>query len=101
MKFSTRADVEAPAEEVFSAFADFPRFVRLAEVLGVALDVGVELRRGERPADHVAFQLGHVHAVRGEPAHRLVERGGDVAHLEDEAGDHAVSPRRSCPARAP
>jgi hypothetical protein len=34
MKFSTRADVDAPAEEAFAAFADFPRYVRLAEKRG-------------------------------------------------------------------
>jgi hypothetical protein len=34
MKFSTRADVDAPAEDAFAAFADFPRYVRLAEARG-------------------------------------------------------------------
>src|ERR1700751_2801817 len=56
-------------------------------VLGMALDIGVELRRGEVPADHVALELGHVDAVGGEAAERLVERGRHVAHVEDEGGD--------------
>ena len=34
MKFSTRADVDATAEDTFAAFADFPRYVRLAERRG-------------------------------------------------------------------
>jgi hypothetical protein len=34
MKFSTRCDVNAPAEETFAAFADFQRYVRLAEKRG-------------------------------------------------------------------
>ncbi len=59
-------------------------------ILWVALDIRVELRRGERPADHIAFQLGHVDAIRGKTAHRLVQGGGDVAHLKDERGHHAV-----------
>ena len=47
---------------------------------GMALDIGVELGRGERAADHVAFELGHVDAVGGEAAQRLVERRRHVAH---------------------
>ena len=44
--------------------------------------------------DHVALQLGHVDAVGREPAQRLVERGRQVAHVEDEArDDRAVAPR--------
>ncbi len=60
----------------------------------MALDVGVELRRGELPIHHVALQLDHVHAVRGEAAHRLVERGGDVADAEDEGGLGVRAARR-------
>ena len=56
-----------------------------AAVVGVALDVGVELRGEEIAFDHVAFELGHVDAVGGEPAERLVERGRHVAHAEHEA----------------
>ena len=56
-------------------------------VVRVALDVGVELRGEEVAADHVALELGHVDAVGGEAAHRLVERGRHVAHAEHEGGD--------------
>ncbi len=55
-------------------------------LVGVALDVGVELRRGEGAAEHVALELGHVDAVGREAAHRLVERRRDVADAEDEGG---------------
>ena len=44
-------------------------------VLGMAVDVGIELRGEEIAVDHVAFELGHVDAVGGKTAHRLVERG--------------------------
>jgi hypothetical protein len=37
MRFSARADVDAPAEEAFAAFADFPRYVRLAEERGATV----------------------------------------------------------------
>src|SRR6202011_6173692 len=56
-------------------------------VLGMAIDVGVELRGEEIAVDHVAFQLRHVDAVGGEAAHCLVERGGKVAHPENKRGD--------------
>ncbi len=39
MRFSTRVDVSAPAEQTFAAFADFPRFVRLAEARGAVVTV--------------------------------------------------------------
>ena len=39
MKLSTRADVDAPAEAAFDAFADFPRFVRMAEGRGATVDL--------------------------------------------------------------
>jgi hypothetical protein len=39
MKFSTRADVDAPPEVAFDAFADFPRFVRLAQARGATVDL--------------------------------------------------------------
>lgn len=38
MKFSTRANVHAPMETTFSAFADFPRYVRLAEKRGARVE---------------------------------------------------------------
>src|SRR5258708_39855750 len=44
-------------------------------VVGMALDVGIELRGEEIATDHVALELGHVDAVGGEAAQRLVERG--------------------------
>src|SRR6202790_989871 len=56
-------------------------------VLGMALDVGVKLRGEEIAVDHVAFELGHVDAVGGKAAHRLVERGGQIAYPEDKGGD--------------
>src|SRR3954471_18433106 len=37
-------------------------------VVGMGFDIGIELRRSERAADHVAFQLGHVDAVCCEAA---------------------------------
>jgi peptidoglycan hydrolase-like protein with peptidoglycan-binding domain len=55
-------------------------------VVGVALDLGVELGGVEAAADQVALQLGHVDAVGGEAAHRLVQRRRHVAHPEHEAG---------------
>src|SRR5436190_23826322 len=53
-----------------------------AAVVGMAVDIGVELGREEFAVDHVAFQLRHIDAVGGETAERLVERGGKVAHPE-------------------
>jgi hypothetical protein len=38
MKFSTRVDVAASAEETFAAFADFPRYVRMAEARGAKVE---------------------------------------------------------------
>src|SRR5882672_354976 len=58
-----------------------------ALVLGMAIDVGIELRGGEFAVDHVAFQFRHVDAVGSETAERLVERGGQVAHPENKSGD--------------
>ena len=66
-----------------------------AGVVGMALDIGIELGGRERAFQHVAFELGHVHAVGGEAAQRLVERRRNVAHLEHEGGEHrAVAARR-------
>ena len=58
-----------------------------ALVVGMAIDIGIELRGEEIAVDHVAFELGHVDAVGGKAAHRLVERRRHVAHAEDEGGD--------------
>src|SRR5437899_3850658 len=60
---------------------------REAAVVGMAVDVGVKLRSEEIAVDHVALELGHVDAVGGEPAERLVERGGQVAHPENKSRD--------------
>src|SRR5436305_10985435 len=46
---------------------------RQAPVVGVTVDVGVKLRGEEVAVDHVAFELGHVDAVGGEAAQRLVK----------------------------
>jgi hypothetical protein len=48
VKFSTRVDVEAPAEDTFAAFADFPRYVRMAKARGARVEV--------LPAPHFAFR---------------------------------------------
>jgi hypothetical protein len=54
----------------------------------MALDVGIELGGEKLPADLIAFQLGHVDAVGGKPAHRLVECSRDVADPEHEGRNH-------------
>jgi uncharacterized protein YndB with AHSA1/START domain len=38
MKFSAHADVAAPVEETFAAFADFPRYVRMGEARGAKVE---------------------------------------------------------------
>jgi hypothetical protein len=48
VKFSTQVDVEAPAEDTFAAFADFSRYVRLAEARGARVEV--------LPARHFAWR---------------------------------------------
>src|SRR5690625_968928 len=60
---------------------------RERSVVGMRFDVGEELRREEQPADHVALQLGHVDTVGGESAERLVQRGRNVAYVENERRD--------------
>ena len=45
-------------------------------------------------ADHVALQLGHVDAVGREAAERLVERGGNILHLEHEGRHQRPRDRR-------
>src|SRR5437868_5868343 len=62
------------------------------------LNIGIELGRRESPAQHITLELGHVDAVSGEAAERLVERGRNVAHLEDEGG-HDLAAARLGPAR--
>ena len=58
------------------------------------VDLGQELGGREVPADHVALQLGHVDPVGGEAAECLVERRGQVAHVEDERRHHRPVARR-------
>ena len=53
----------------------------------MAFDVGIELRGRKLALDLVRFELGHVHAVGCEAAHRLVQRRGNVPYTEDEGGD--------------
>ena len=65
-------------------------------VFGMALDIDQELGRGEIAVDHVAFELGHVDAIGGEAAERLVERRRHVFHAEDEGGQHRRR-RRAAP----
>jgi uncharacterized protein YndB with AHSA1/START domain len=72
MKFSTRADVEAPAEEVFAAFADFPRFVRLAE------------KRGARVEARAAAVFGW--AARFDWNGKARELQGEVVRLDPPRG---------------
>jgi hypothetical protein len=57
----------------------------------VTLDIGVELGGEEMPADLVGLKLGHVDAVGGKSAQRLVERRRDVAHPKQECGDHQTA----------
>jgi hypothetical protein len=87
-RFAARIDAENA--HLASRRTQFLQRVLHARIVGMALDVGVEQRRGEG-AELVALQLGHVDAVGGEAAHRLVERGRHVAHAEDEGGHHPAS----------
>src|SRR5271166_3919626 len=63
-------------------------------IVGVAVDVGEELGGGKLTALHVAFELGHIDAVGGEAAKRLVEGGRHVAHPEDKSRHHRAIARR-------
>src|SRR3954447_9156873 len=53
-------------------------------LVGVALDLGVEATGVQTRADLVALDLREVHPAGGEPAERLEERAGDVAHGEEQ-----------------
>src|SRR5271155_4372882 len=68
-------------------------------VLWMALHIGVELRRREVAVDHVAFQLGHVDAVGGEAAQRLIERGRYVADAKRKSRDAETLVERRGPGR--
>src|SRR5262245_59398170 len=56
-------------------------------VVRVALDVRIKLRRKEIAANHVALELGHIHAVGGESAECLVKRGRNVSHPKYKGRD--------------
>ena len=73
---------------------------RHGRIVGMALDIGIELGGVERAAELIALQLGHVDAIGGEAAQRLVERGGDILHLEDKAGDDLARVGRTLVLRA-
>src|SRR5438067_2084433 len=53
----------------------------------MALDVGIELGRGELAFELIGFELDHVDAVGSEAAERLVEGSWNIPHPEDERGD--------------
>jgi hypothetical protein len=54
-------------------------------LFGMGLDVGQKLRGGELAFDHIAFELGHINAIGGEAAERLIERRRHIAHPENKA----------------
>ena len=60
-----------------------------AALLGMALDLGIELRLLETRAGEIALELHDVDAVGGKAAQRLVERGRHALHAEQEGG-HAL-----------
>src|SRR3954464_11071768 len=57
-------------------------------LFGVALDIRVELGGEESAINHVALELGHVDAVGGETAKRLVNRRLYVTHPKQEGCYH-------------
>src|SRR5438067_8673237 len=59
-------------------------------LLRMTLAISIKLRGGKAAIDHVAFQLGHVDAVGGEAAERLIQRRRNVAHLKYESADDAL-----------
>src|SRR5579871_3928127 len=77
------------ADDAELAREEFQLLQRKGEttVVRMAVDIGIELRGEEIAVDHVALELGHVDAIGGKAAQRLVERSGQVAHPEDEARD--------------
>src|SRR5436189_832501 len=68
-------------------------------MLGMSLDIRIELRGEEVALNHVAFQLAHVDAIGREATESLVQRGRHIAHPEHERGDRragiAAGPSRS------
>src|SRR5271154_757780 len=75
--------------------SEFLERQRQRPVVGMSLDIGVELRRRKRAADHIAFEFGHVDAIGRKPAHRLVERRRHVAHPKQKGGYGRRPARRS------
>jgi hypothetical protein len=76
VKFSTQVDVEAPAEDTFAAFADFSRYVRLAEARGARVEV--------LPAPHFAWRArfdwnGAARDLKGEVTRLEAPRGFTAA----------------------
>src|SRR6185312_16315271 len=65
------------ADDAEFAREEFQLFERKGQrlVVGMAVDIRIELCGEEVAVDHVAFELGHVDAVGGKAAERLVERG--------------------------
>src|SRR6516164_8668890 len=86
--------IDAKYLQRFRLRHEFQLFQRQFEraLFRMALDIDVKLRRREAAIDHIAFQLGHVNAVGGEPAEGLVQRRRNVAHLKDKSSDDALFP---------
>src|SRR5690242_16330813 len=59
---------------------------RKSLVVGMAVDIGIELCGKEIAVDHVALELRHVDAVGGKAAERLVEGCRQVAHPKNKSG---------------
>src|SRR5512145_3417817 len=57
-------------------------------IVRMAFDVAIESCRLEVSADQVALELGHVDAVGGEAAERLVQRGRNALDAKDERGQY-------------
>src|SRR6516164_11189233 len=86
--------IDAKYLQRFRLRHEFELFQRQFEraLFRMALDIDVKLRRREAAIDHIAFQLGHIDAVGGEPAKGLVQRRRNVAHLKDKSSDDALFP---------
>ncbi len=104
MKFSTREDIEAPAEEVFRAISDFRRFERLA------LRHGIEVQRAGRMLPdgtrRLAWQVDYpfrgrrrslaVELAECEAPERLVFTGRSEAIRSELAIVITALPRERC-----
>src|SRR5262249_17676331 len=89
-----RPRIDAKYAHLFGEEAQFLKRVPHAEVVRVALDIGIE-ERGSEGAELIALQLGHIYAVSREAAQSLVEGGRHVADSEDEGRHHARLRRRT------